>query len=375
MLKKLFRKLTGKHKKNENKLIIPIFLIDEKYRENSIYLDNIDEEKLKNINLKDIKYLIDAELDFAEDEDFIEISFIDGGFEYLDNDVKNEVLNLLLEYKEEEKISEVSITISPDNYNLKNLRKYKKNKIDLIEIIALSSNKYILNKSGRNFSFQDVREIVKELKKIGLEYGLQIILGLPDSNALDEQNTARAFLKLKPHRIRIYNSFVVNNTKIEELYQKNEYQPLELDEGLEITKNIYNFFEKKEIPEILIGVEDNYIFEKENPKYIMGPYHKEFDKMLVSNIWYEKILNEIEEFNAKIKNAKIFIHPKSAKYAIGYNKNNMEKFKNEYDIEIQIEYDMSMNEEEFKIEIEEEFNDLDIDLDKYSKKSNKKKKR
>ena len=54
----------------------------------------------------------------------------------------------------------------------------------------------------------------------GFKLGHQMMVGLPESTRIDEINTAKALVKLKPKMVRIYPVLVIKNTKLEEEYKE-----------------------------------------------------------------------------------------------------------------------------------------------------------
>ncbi len=63
-----------------------------------------------------------------------------------------------------------------------------------------------------------------------------MMVGLPESTRIDEINTAKALVKLKPKMVRIYPVLVIKNTKLEEEYNEGKYQPLSVVQAVEICK-------------------------------------------------------------------------------------------------------------------------------------------
>ena len=56
-----------------------------------------------------------------------------------------------------------------------------------------------------------------------LDFGHQMMVGLPESTRIDEINTAKALIKLKPKMVRIYPVLVIKNTKLEQEYKEGKY--------------------------------------------------------------------------------------------------------------------------------------------------------
>lgn len=65
-----------------------------------------------------------------------------------------------------------------------------------------------------------------------------MMLGLPESTKLDEVNTAKDLIRLKPKIIRIYPVLVIKGTKLEEEYKSGEYVPLTINQAIERSKKL-----------------------------------------------------------------------------------------------------------------------------------------
>ena len=83
-----------------------------------------------------------------------------------------------------------------------------------------------------------------------------MMVGLPDSTELDEINTAKDLIKLKPKMVRIYPVLVIKGTELEREYKKGEYIPLVIEQAVERCKEIIYLFRKKNIDVIRVGLQN-----------------------------------------------------------------------------------------------------------------------
>ena len=81
------------------------------------------------------------------------------------------------------------------------------------------------------------------------------MVGLPESTKLDEINTAKQLIKLKPKMVRIYPVLVIKNTKLEKDCLDGTYKPLTVVQAVEICKDLVKMFVKKNIDVIRIGLQ------------------------------------------------------------------------------------------------------------------------
>ena len=171
----------------------------------------------KQVTKEDVKNTIDYYLKhFKDDNKYVEVAFFGGSFTGIDENVQNELLETAYEYIKEGKVNSIRISTRPDYINKEILKRLKKYKVKTIELGVQSTNNYILAKSKRGHTFEDVRQASKLIRKYGFVLGHQMMIGLPESTELDEITTAKNLIKLKPKIVRIYPVLVIKNTELEE---------------------------------------------------------------------------------------------------------------------------------------------------------------
>ena len=240
-------------------------------------------------------------------------------------------------------------TITPDQINKETLKKYKKDKIKTIELDVESTNDYILSKINKKYTYKDIKKASKSIRMYGFRLGYKITLGLPESTRIDEINTAKNLIKLKPKEVKINLLTVNRGTRLETEYNKGKYQPLSITQSVEICKELVRMFYNKKIEIASIEVENS-----EN--MIAGPFHPEFKHLVESAMWYDAILNKIKKLNAKVKEVEITVNPTDVENIIGYKKENIIKLKNTYDVDLIVKQDEKIKKGKTKIKITELYN-------------------
>ena len=168
----------------------------------------------KNMTKEEAKEIIDNYLENIKNENAqIEIAFFGGSFTAIDVNKQEELLELAYEYVKNEKVESIRISTRPDSIDKETLKRLKKYKVKTIELGVQSANNYILKRSNRGHTFEDVKKASKLIRRYGFELGHQMMVGLPESTRIDEINTAKALIKLKPKMVRIYPVLVVKNTR------------------------------------------------------------------------------------------------------------------------------------------------------------------
>ena len=202
--------------------------------------------QMKMITKEDIKNTIEFYLkNFKDKEAYVEVAFFGGSFTGIDEKLQEEFLSVAYEYIKENKVNSIRISTRPDYINKNILKRLKKYKVQTIELGVQSANDYILKRSGRGHTFEDVKKASRLIRWKGFNLGHQMMVGLPESTRIDEINTAKQLIKLKPKMIRIYPVLVIKNTKLEKEYVDGKYEPIPLVQAIETCKELYKMFVKK----------------------------------------------------------------------------------------------------------------------------------
>lgn len=170
----------------------------------------------RQVSAEEVKEQIEFYLKSFKNKEntFIEVAFFGGSFTGIPQTKQEELLQAVQEYIEKGQVNSIRISTRPDYINKEILKLLKKYKVHTIELGVQSSNDYILKRSKRGHTFDDVKKASKLIRWNGFCLGHQMMVGLPESTRLDELNTARDLAKLKPKIMRIYPVLVIKNTRI-----------------------------------------------------------------------------------------------------------------------------------------------------------------
>ena len=311
---------------------------------------------------EEAKKIIDDYLKYIEKENAqVEIAFFGGSFTAIEKEKQEELLKLAYEYVKNGKVQSIRVSTRPDCIDKEILKMLKKYKVKTIELGVQSANDYILKRANRGHNFDDVKKASRMIRWNGFKLGHQMMVGLPESTRIDEINTAKALIKLKPKMIRIYPVLVVKNTKLEEEYKNGTYEPLPLVQAVEVCKELVRMFADKNIDIIRIGLQNTEeISDPENPEseVAAGPYHPAFRQLVESGMWYDAIVAKIKKLNAKVKEVEVTVNPIDANNVIGHKKENVLKLKEIYDVDLILKQDKNIKQGKSKIEVTKTYNDF-----------------
>lgn len=316
----------------------------------------------KQVTKEDVKNTIEYYLkNFKDDSKYVEVAFFGGSFTAIEEKVQNELLEAANEYIDNGKVNSIRISTRPDYIDKAILKRLKKYHVKTIELGVQSSNDYILSRCKRGHTFKDVKKASKLIRWNGFILGHQMMIGLPESTRLDEINTAKSLIKLKPKIVRIYPVLVIKDTPLEQEYRNGEYQPLTVEQAVERSKEVMQLFNREKIEVIRLGLQNTEEISdpaQKESKVVAGPYHPAFRQLVESSMWYDAIVAKIKECNVKVMQVAITANPENMNNIIGHKKENVLKLKEIYDVDIIVKADENIKKGKFKLDIEKTYDDI-----------------
>ncbi len=331
----------------------------------------------KKVDSKEVKKQIDYYLsNFDEDAKDIEVAFFGGSFTAIDVELQEELLQTAFEYIKEGKVKSIRVSTRPDCIDKKELKLLKKYKVKTIELGVQSADDYILRACKRGHTFEDVKKASRKIRWRGFKLGHQMMVGLPESTAIDEIKTAQKLAKLKPKIMRIYPVLVIKGTELENQMHNDEYEPLTVEQAVERTKELVKFFNKKKIKVIRIGLQNTDTIcdpSIKGSEVVAGPYHECFRQLVESSICYDNIVNRIKKVDTKVKEVEVTANPKTINNVIGYKRQNVERLKDYYDVSLRVVIDSTYEDDKMDLRVTKEYKDfLGEDETRVNERNNKK---
>ena len=302
---------------------IPIFLPELACPYRCVYCNQFSITGLNNfVKPEDVKHIIDSHLSsFKEENRFVEVAFFGGNFTGLPVGMQNDYLEVVQPYLDKNLVHGIRCSTRPDYIDLKRVREIKSYGMCNIELGAQSTDNEVLKYCKRGHTYNDIVEASQIILSEDITLGLQMMIGLPfDSDEKDLQ-TAKDIVNLGAKETRIYPCIVVKDTELEMMYNSGEYKALSIEEAVERSSKLYNYFTENQVKVLRIGLHTS--DELDNEAYVAGPYHKNFAEMVFSHIWKEKFENLKTSESENLKKDIIINVPASQiNHAIGWNGEN-----------------------------------------------------
>ncbi|MBQ3047861.1 MAG: TIGR01212 family radical SAM protein [Clostridia bacterium] len=147
----------------------------------------------------------------------------------------------------DDKIVALAVATRPDCINkqvVDLLKEYQKKYYVYVELGLQTTNEEVAKNFNRGYSNQDFINAVKLLNQADIDIVTHIMVGLPEEKPQDVLNTVKTINKLKIMGVKIHSTYIIKNTKLEELYNLGNYKPLELNNYVNAVCNIIEHLNK-----------------------------------------------------------------------------------------------------------------------------------
>jgi len=217
-----------------------------------------------------------------------EIAFYGGTFTGLPFGRMLELLKAVTPFIEKGFFKSIRVSTRPDALDEKRLRAMKDNCVSTVELGAQSMDDRVLDLSKRGHSSEDTARAVPRLRKYGFKVGIQLMPGLPGDSKDRFSATITKVISLHPDMVRLYPAVVIRGTDLAHSYEEGTYQPLGLDDAVEICMDSCIRLEDTGIPVIRIGLMSSPSLLKKG-QIIAGPWHPAFGFLVRSGIYHRNI--------------------------------------------------------------------------------------
>lgn len=327
--------------------------------------------QMKNVTENDVRDTIEFYLsNFKESNAHIEVAFYGGSFTGIDVELQNKLLQAAYDYIKEKKVHSIRVSTRPDYIDKDTLKRLRKYKVKTIELGVQSTNNFVLDRCKRGHTFEDVVKASKLIKRFRMKLGHQMMIGLPESTELDDIQTAKDLIKLRPNMVRIYPVLVIKGTELEKEYNENQYDALTVEQAIERCKELCYLFGKKKIDIIRIGLQNTDTIcspTNQGSEVVAGPYHETFRQLVESSIYYDTIVDKIKKINTRVKEVEVTVNPQNVNNVVGYKKYNIKMLKEMYDVDVVVKQDIKYPVQKIDVKVSKRFKDF-IDEDERVKK-------
>lgn len=102
-----------------------------------------------------------------------------------------------------------------------------------VELGLQTSNDEIGKKINRGYTSKQFTKAIEILNKYNIDVVAHIMVGLPEETKEDIENTVNFINSHKIQGIKIHSTYIVENTKLADMYKNGKYKALDLDDYIE----------------------------------------------------------------------------------------------------------------------------------------------
>ena len=261
--------------------------------------------------------------------DQIELAFFGGSFTGIETTRQIAYLEKAEALKSLGLIHKIRLSTRPDYIDEAIINRLKKYTVDLVELGCQSFDNTVLTATQRGHDVRAIVRAVDLLKEAKIDFGIQLMLGLPEDDYEKFMDSVAQTTALQPSCVRLYPALVIRDTQMEKDYLAGNYKPLTLDESVLWTANAFRIFHKNNIPVIRMGLQRTDLIDFD-ASVIAGPFHPAFGEMVMSFIFFETIDAMLVNLSQLQTSIEIHVNPKQISAAIGNKRQNQMKIRDKY---------------------------------------------
>ncbi len=292
--------------------------------------------KSSDVKVEDVEKEIKERLGSFKQKRKIQIAFFGGSFTGLNIEDQIMYLKLANNYIKSGKVDSIRISTRPDYINVKILKVLKKYNVKTIELGVQSMDEEVLYTAKRGHTSIDVIRSAKLISLFGFELGFQIMIGLPKSTEEKERETIKKLLKYNPKQLRIYPVYVLEQSKLYDMYKTKEYIPLTLEEAYIRSAKVIDECKNSDVQIIRIGLQSTAEITQ-NVTEVKGPVSDNFGEYALSEIVLFEIERKLKDINLiGSENINIVCDKKYQSIVIGPKKKNKIYLESKYKRKVNI---------------------------------------
>lgn len=258
-----------------------------------------------------------------------EAAFFGGSFTALPMSVQKDYLEAVQPYLKLGLISGIRLSTRPDCISQSILDLLASRGVKTIELGVQSFDDGVLEKSGRGYNAEQVYKSCRLIKKAGFRLGIQLMIGLPGSSRGSEFFSTRMTIVEEPEFVRIYPALVIDDTGMHDLFMRGEYQPLSLEEAVDISKEMYLALQKKGISVVRMGLHPSEELRRPGT-VVSGPYHPAFGELVMQAVFKEQAVCLVRQYiscHPGCDNLFLLVSRRELSKLLGWKKSNIEAIK------------------------------------------------
>ena len=260
--------------------------------------------------------------------DQAEIAFFGGSFTGIDRDLMCRLLDLAQTYVDGGRVESIRLSTRPDYIDDEILAILSRYSVKTIELGLQSMDDAVLLACRRGHTVAQAEKACRAVVDAGFSLVGQMMIGLPGSTPESEMKTAEKICNLGASAVRIYPTVVFYDTPLCEMAQHGEYVPLSVEEAVERTAPVLQFFRARALPCIRVGLCATESLTSPDAVF-SGPNHPALGEMILGECLYQRIKEKVLEAELGGKGIVLEVPPRELSATVGQHRRNIEKLQRE----------------------------------------------
>ena len=276
---------------------------------------------------------IEQVLSTLTQSDQAEIAFFGGSFTGIDRDLMCRLLNLAQTYVDGGRVESIRLSTRPDYIDDEILSILSRYSVKTIELGLQSMDDAVLLACRRGHTAAQAERACRAVVDAGFSLGGQMMIGLPGSTPESEMKTAEKICNLGASATRIYPTVVFYDTPLCEMAQHGEYVPLSVEEAVERTAPVLQFFRARALPCIRVGLCATESLTSPDAVFA-GPNHPALGEMILGECLYQRVKEKVLEAELSGKGIVLEVPPRELSATVGQHRRNIEKLQRETGVRV-----------------------------------------
>lgn len=258
-----------------------------------------------------------------------ELAFFGGSFTAIEIGLQEELLRVGKYYKDLGVVQSMRCSTRPDAINHDILKLQKKYGMDIIELGIQSLDDEVLKLSNRGHTREDSENASRMIKEYGFVLGHQIMPGLPGSTRQKDIVSCHESIAMRPDIVRIYPTLIIKDTELVHMYEEGSYNPLTLEEAIDICAYMYSKYSINNIKVIRTGLQNSDSINTDED-VVAGPFHPAFGQLVEERLYLASVILTLNGLNLKDRHITFAADKKLISSIAGQKKSNINKLKEKF---------------------------------------------
>ncbi len=270
-------------------LVIPIFIPHQGCPHHCLFCNQVSisgkgAEKRDDAEL--VRQTIEEWLGFAQERQMVQVAFYGGSFTCLPVSRQQRYLAAVQPFLDKGRVASIRLSTRPDCMDEDVCDRLLGQGVKTVELGVQSFDDAVLAAAERGHSSDDSLRAAAVLKAKGLEFGIQLMPGLPLESSRSFLITLAQTISCRPDFVRLYPTLVVNGSGLADAYRRGEYRPMSMSRAIAVCCFAKKRLEDAGVKIMRIGLQASSSLESE---LVAGPYHPAFGECVAARQWFLQV--------------------------------------------------------------------------------------